>query len=775
MQVPVSPEVNMLVDAAAEISVRRSHYFVGVEHLFEAMAHHNNLLPPVFCDQHLKKLMTVCREIDRHGWQGAAVNDHGEVFYTPRLANLLREAARLAGRLGATEPKAGHVLLALLGDAHAAPCRTMDTLRVDRGELITALRRSLGADAKPASRRLTAVETTASTLHSDGEGQAESGSLEAITNDLTQAARDGKLEPAVGRDKELYELLQVLARKSKNNAILLGEAGVGKTKIIEALALAASKGKLNDVMPECRILELNLGALMAGTQYRGAFEQKIIALIDELKQNKNMILFIDEIHLIMGAGSTDGSSVDIANLLKPPLARGDIRCLGATTLAECRKFIEKDPAIERRFQMIRVEPLSEEATYDVLTRLRPSLEKHHGVHISRRAMAAAISLTQRYLPNRQLPDKAIDVLDLACARYRVKGAAIRNKMTAHGEEPIELKNRVSAHHIRTIVSQIAAIPLEQLTADERQRLGDLERRLNKRIIGQHEAVRQVVAAVKKSRAGLGDPNRPEAVMLFLGPTGVGKTQLAKELADSLFGSAEHLITFDMSEYLEAHSVSRLLGAPPGYVGSEEEGRLTGAVRNQPFSILLFDEIEKAHPKVFDIFLPILDEGRLKDLRGQTVSFRNCTIIMTSNIGANCLHRAGDDDRSALLDELRRHFRPEFINRIDDIVPFYSLMFEDVRAILKISVGQLSERLREKGLGIRMYQRAYEYLAEQGYNAEYGARELRRVFDQLVTKPISDMLLDGAVESGDVIEVLREESGLMFRKAKDTKRETAGTA
>ncbi len=770
MQVPVSPEVNALVDAATDISVRRGHYFVGVEHLFEALTDHNNLLPPTFVNLYLEKLMTVCREMDRHGWKGAAASEHGEVFYTPRLANLLREAARLAGRMGGGEPKAGHVLLAILGNAPAAPSRMMERLQIDRGEIIKALRSSLSAPGK--QKAPTAAQVTPDSV---AEGQSEeTAGLESITHDLTQSARDGKLEPAIGRDKELYEILQVLARKSKNNAILVGEAGVGKTKIIEGLALAAAHGKLNDVMPDCRILELDLGALMAGTQYRGAFEQKMVALLAELKQAKNTILFIDEIHLIMGAGSTDGSGVDIANLLKPALARGDIRCLGATTLAECRKFIEKDPAIERRFQMIRVEPLTEEATFDVLMRLRPSLEKHHGVHIRQRALSAAISLTQRYMPNRQLPDKAIDVLDLACARYRVKGAAIRNKMTSVGDEPIELKKRISTHHVRTIVSQMTAIPLEELTANDRQRIGDLERKLKERIIGQDEAVAQAVAAVKKSRAGLGDPNRPEAVMLFLGPTGVGKTQLAKELADLLFGSQDHLITFDMSEYLEAHSVSHLLGAPPGYVGSEEDGRLTGAVRNQPFSILLFDEIEKAHPKIFDIFLPILDEGRLKDSRGRTVSFRNCTIIMTSNIGANLLHRDKTDDRSALLEELRRHFRPEFINRIDEIVPFYPLMFEDVRGILALHLKQLNGRLREKGIEFRVYQGAYEHLGEQGYNAEYGARELRRVLDQLVTKPISEMLLDGRLEPGDLVEVLMEDGALAFHRTKPSATEAAGT-
>ncbi|HRK35052.1 MAG TPA: ATP-dependent Clp protease ATP-binding subunit, partial [Candidatus Hydrogenedentes bacterium] len=443
----------------------------------------------------------------------------------------------------------------------------------------------------------------------------------------------------------------------------------------------------------------------------------------------------------------------------------ELRCIGATTLQEYRKFIEKDPAIERRFQMLRIDELSPAATWEVLNQLRAGLAKHHGVRISRKAMHAAISLSQRYMPNRQLPDKAIDVLDQACARYRLKAVAAKNMPKAFDSDMgVPLAEKVTPHDVRKVVSRMTGIPIEEITQEERVRLTDLDRRLSKRIIGQDEAIGKAVAVVKKARAGLADPNRPEAVMLFLGPTGVGKTQLAKSLADMLFGSSKHLVTFDMSEYIEEHSVSRLLGAPPGYVGSEEEGRLTQAVRNAPFSILLFDEIEKAHRRIFDIFLPILDEGRLKDSRGRDVNFRNCIIIFTSNVGAELLHREAvltEDD--VLMDKLRQSFRPEFINRIDEIVPFYPLLFEDVRTMLRLNLGEMNQRLNEQGMRLRVFQGAYEYLAQRGYNVEYGARELRRTVERLVMNPISAKLIAGQFVKGDTIEVLVEGDELMFRK------------
>lgn len=756
--------------------------YVGVEHVYEAILIKSDLLPPAFLKNYADQLRATSHEMTRESWKGHMPIAGPEVFYTPRCAAATNQAAKLGQRLSSGYAGAGHLLLALLADAHAAPSRAMDRLGLPRGEMIKLLRQELmrGSRAKPSFLEPRKVEAKVATPRQAadardlpdltmGEGPDLRATsvrmLDALTRDLTEMAALGSLEPAIGRDKDIVSIAEILSRKTKNNVILVGEAGVGKTHIIEGLALAAFKGRNSGVLAGYRFLELNMAALMAGTQYRGAFEEKLLGLLEELRREPKTVLFIDEIHLIMGSGTVEGSGLDLANLLKPALARGELRCIGATTLQEYRKFIEKDPAIERRFQMLRIEELSAAATWEVLNHLRPGLQQHHGVQIGGKAMHAAISLSQRYMPNRQLPDKAIDVLDQACARYRLKSVAAKNMPKAFDSDPgTPMAEKVTPHDVRKVISRMTGIPIEEITHEERVRLTDLERKLRKRIIGQDAAVSKAVAAVKKARAGLADPHRPEAVMLFLGPTGVGKTQLAKSLADMLYGSPKHLVTFDMSEYVEEHSVSRLLGAPPGYVGSDEEGRLSQAVRNAPFSILLFDEIEKAHRRIFDIFLPILDEGRLKDSRGRDLSFRNCIIIFTSNVGSEHLHRdthLADDD--TLMDGLRKHFRPEFINRIDEIVPFYPLLFEDIRLMLKLNLGEMNERLKERGMRLRVFQGAYEYLARQGYNADYGARELRRTVERLVMNPISAMVLEGRFTKGDTVEVLVENEELAFRK------------
>ena len=786
MQVPVSPEINELLDDATQLSVRRGQFFVGVDHLFEAILVKVDLLPRSFRKQYHDTLRVTGQEMSRESWRGRMPTYGTEVFYTPRCAGVTSEAARLAQRINKSSPSTGHLLLAILADAHAMPSRAMDRLGLNRGDVINALRLELSKGAPtrlPSTKREDAPiaqperERTRSgpqVIESPQYDTERSGSRqpENLTRDLTDSARRGELEAAIGRNQDILTILEILSRKTKNNVILVGEAGVGKTRIVEGLAWAAANKKAGGLLRGYRLLELNMAALMAGTQYRGTFEEKLMGLLEQLRGAKDTILFIDEIHLIMGAGTTEGGSIDMANLLKPALARGEIRCIGATTMQEYRKFVERDPALERRFQMLRIEELSLSATWEVLTHLKPVLEEHHGVHISRKALHAAISLTQRYMPNRQLPDKAIDAIDQACARYRLKTFSTQG----HGfslDSDTPPSDRVTPHDVRKVVSRMTGIPIEDITAEERIRLGDLERRIKKRIIGQDDAVARAVAAVKRARAGLGDPNRPESVMLFLGPTGVGKTQLAKILANYLFGSKDHLVTFDMAEYIEEHSVSRLLGAPPGYKGSDEEGRLAQAIRNHPFSILLFDEIEKAHPRIFDVFLPILDEGRMRDSRGREVSFRNSIIIFTSNLGASFLHRTdrpAEDDR--LMEEMRRRFRPEFINRIDEIVPFYPLVFEDVRTMLRLCLKEVSGRLREKQIRLHIFQGAYEYLAQQGYNPDYGARELRRTVDRLVMNPISSMLLEGQFQAGDIIEVLQENGGLVFRRGETPKEQEA---
>jgi ATP-dependent Clp protease ATP-binding subunit ClpC len=786
VQVPVSPEINELLDDATQLSVRRGQFFVGVDHLFEAILVKVDLLPGAFRKQFHDALRVTSQEMSREMWRGRMPTYGTEVFYTPRCAGVTSEAARLAQRINKAGPTAGHLLLAILADAHAMPSRAMDRLGLNRGDAINALRSELGkgAPARQPSRTQHDIPAAAPEKERTRSGpqviespqhdneQSRSKAAENLTRDLTEIARDGELEPAIGRNQDILTILEILSRKTKNNVILVGEAGVGKTSIVEGLAWAIVNKKAGGVLRGYRILELSMAALMAGTQYRGAFEEKLMGLLEQLRGARDTILFIDEIHLIMGAGTTEGGSIDMANLLKPALARGEIRCIGATTMQEYRKFVERDSALERRFQMLRIEELSPAATWEVLSHLKPALEEHHGVHISRKALHAAISLTRRYMPNRQLPDKAIDAIDQACARYRLKTFSSQGQgFTLESDTPPG--DRVTPHDVRKVVSRMTGIPIEDITAEERIRLGDLERRIKKRIIGQDEAVSRTVAAVKRARAGLGDPNRPESVMLYLGPTGVGKTQLAKILANYLFGSKDHLVTFDMAEYIEEHSVSRLLGAPPGYKGSDEEGRLAQAIRNHPFSILLFDEIEKAHPRIFDIFLPILDEGRMRDSRGRDVSFRNNIIIFTSNLGSAFLHRADHPaENNQLMDDLRRRFRPEFINRIDEIVPFYPLVFEDVRTMLKLCLKEVNERLRDKQIRLHVYQGAYEYLAQQGYHPEYGARELRRTVDRLVMNPISVMLLEGQFQEGDIIDVLKEDDGLVFKRGETPKEQEA---
>lgn len=794
MQLNVSPEIGEALDRAATISANQGSYFVGVNHLLAALLDQADKLPEGVRTRSLGDLFSVQREVHRQPWSGTASTPNGETFYTPRCIQIISQASRLAARIGHGPPAAGHLLLALLKDDLSAPARALKSLGLDREALIKQLQAELGFISPQAHQKVTPLPEysevrlqnipgarapePAPAREAQGSPAAAPAPREEVvplpgqqpgplTRDLMEAARRGDLQDATGRDDEILEILQILTRKTKNNAILVGDAGVGKTQIVEGLALRLARDGRQTDLPPFRIVELNVASLMAGTQYRGAFEEKVLALIEQAKRSEHLVVFIDEVHLIFGAGATQGDSLDLANLLKPALARGEFRCIGATTLQEYRKFVQRDPAIERRFQMVRVEELSPEATYEVLKRVRPTLEKHHRVHIHRRTLRAAIDLSVRYLPQRSLPDKAIDVLDQACARHRLRSLMMRKKDQPDPENPDTSGERsVTPHSVRKVISQITAIPLEQLTAEERKYLNNLDQTIKRQLIGQDEAVNRAVAAVKKSRAGLGDPNRPDSIMLFLGPTGVGKTELAKQLARNLFGSSSHLIVFDMSQYSEEHSVARLIGAPPGYVGHDEEGLLTGAVQRSPFSILLFDEIEKAHPRIFDLFLPMFDEGRLRDSRGREVSFRNCIIILTSNIGADLLCEPGVAARHEdLVDALRQAFRPEFVNRIDQIVPFYPLLAEDLRSILRLEINAVRKRLEERRIGIRMYQRAYEYLAEQGYSREFGARELRRAVDRLMTTPISEKIIAGEFEEGDMIDVMMEDGQLVYRRGK----------
>ena len=772
MEVRVSEEIGTLIDEAAQVSIRQGTCYVGVEHLFEAIVSRINLLPESFANSHLKTFAQVSRTVQADAWKGAPPPIVGEVFYTPRFAFTTNEASSLAKHMRSDQTSSGHLLLAILKDRHSGPSRAIDKLDMDRqtiaGELERALLSTSGMKNQTSIVRApkSAGGPAPVSVSADRDNGDSGVTLESFTRDLTQDAIDGELTEPIGREKEVLEVVEIMSRKEKNNVILVGEPGVGKTKIIEGLAVGCEKGSLRQLLGKKRFLELNIAALMSGTQYRGAFETKMLALVQELEASRDTILCIDEIHLIMGSGSTDGDSMDMANILKPALSRGRLRVIGATTLEEYRRFIGKDPAIERRFQLVRCEALGHNATHKILKAMAPALEKHHRVKIGKGVATASIKLSERYMPNRHLPDKAIDVFDQACARYRLKRMLAQSHPDALDDTTVPRPDgKVSVHDVRKVISQVTSIPIDDMSDGQKSNLADLEQNLNRIIIGQDQAVARAVSAVKKSGIGMADPNRPDAVMLFLGPTGVGKTQLCKELAKSFFGSSDSLITFDMSEFIESHSVSKLIGAPPGYVGAEEEGRLTSAVKDKPHSMLLFDEVEKAHSQIFDIFLPILDEGRLKDSKGRDVSFKNTIIVFTSNIGATVLDRDSTAGSDGLMDELRKHFRPEFINRIDDIVPFYPLLFEDVRTILRQMVDRIRHRLKDKDIGIRMFQRAYEFLAKEGYKPEFGARELRRCVERNIADPIADAIIDGKFGKGDMIDVKEEDGKLVFTKGK----------
>ena len=640
--------------------------------------------------------------------------------------------------------------------------------------------------------------------------------LAQLTVDLTQKAKEGKLDPVIGRQKEIERVIQILARRTKNNPALIGEPGVGKTAIVEGLAQRIVAGGVPGPILGKRLVQLDIGSLVAGTMYRGQFEERLKKVLSALKDS-NTIVFIDEVHMLVGAGAA-GSSIDAANILKPALARGELQCIGATTLDEYRKYIESDPALERRFQPVMVEEPSPEETLEILRGIKYAYERHHKLEISDEALEAAVRLSARYVSDRYLPDKAIDLMDEAASRVRMYKSPSsrrmreifeelqdlrirRNRLTAEDdyaassalaeqeklleEEMERLREaekegeplRVEPEDIAEIVAMWTGIPVSQLAQEESRRLLGMEEALSKRVVGQEEAIAAIAQAVRRARAGLKDPHRPIGSFVFLGPTGVGKTELAKALAEFLFGSEEALIQLDMSEFMERHTVSRLVGAPPGYVGYEEAGQLTEAIRRRPYAIVVFDEIEKAHPDAFNMLLQIMEEGTLTDARGRKVDFRNTLLILTSNVGADEVRRQSalgfaarlddeDRDRSyetmsrSLKSHLRRLFRPEFLNRLDAIVVFRPLDREALRRIVELEVEKVRTRLRESGFDLRLTEAALNWLAEHGYSEEYGARPLRRLIQQEVEAPLSDAILAGDYHPGDLIVMDADEEGLI---------------
>jgi ATP-dependent Clp protease ATP-binding subunit ClpC len=603
--------------------------------------------------------------------------------------------------------------------------------------------------------------------------QPRAGVLSRFGTDLTQMAEDGKIEPLIGRKKELLQLVRILARKSKNNPILIGEPGVGKTAIVRALAQQACRLDAPAAVEGKRIIELNMGALVGGTKYRGEFEERLTAVIEEVRQRPEVILFIDEIHTVVGAGGASGA-MDAANLLKPALSNDDFRCIGATTMYEFRKFFESDAALSRRFLPVVVEEPSAEETLHILEQLRARYEKHHGVHITASAIAAAVEYSCRYIQERHLPDKALDLLDQGCVRVKIGSAVFRS-----GTNIAEASASVTAETIAEVISEQTGIPVARLTAAGRQRLQGMADTLSERVIGQREAIEKVTRVITMSHADLRDQNRPVGVFLFLGPTGVGKTELCRVLAEFLFGSPSEMIRIDMSEFMEKHSVSRLIGAPPGYLGHDEEGQLTGRLRRKPYSVVLLDEIEKAHPDVLDLFLQLFDEGRLTDSHGKTVNGKNAIFVMTSNahvVAKGADHGIGfaspaksaetqhiaEDDRKAAREALGRHFRPEFINRIDEIVVFNPLDAAAIREIVTIRLDALAMSLKKREVLVHFSDEVVDLLARLGFDRANGARALARVIDRVVSGVLSQQLIGGSINPGDDLTAVVEGEEVRFQ-------------
>ena len=717
--------------------------------------------------------------------------------FTPRSKNIIEKSIAAARGMGQSYVGTEHILIALINDSSCYAMSIMEQLGVQAQTVARDISNTLSDAAPTYSQKASASK----------KSNAETPTLDQFGRDLTEIAKQGKIDPVIGRQKEIDRVIQILSRRTKNNPCLIGEPGVGKTAIAEGLALKIASGEVPELLRDKRIVALDLTGMVAGTKYRGDFEERIKTAIDEVTKAGNIILFIDEVHTLIGAGSAEGA-VDAANILKPALARGEMQVIGATTIEEYRKNIEKDSALERRFQPVTVGEPSKAEAIEILRGLRDKYEAHHKVKITDEAIEAAVNMSTRYIADRFLPDKAIDLIDEAASKVRLraytptdeireleerakrisaeKSAAIKSqnferaaslrdeekeisdKLTEAKQnwkkQNTETNGEVTAEEIAQIVSEWTHIPVVQLTQEESQRLLHMEEELHRRIVGQNEAVNAVAKAIRRGRVGLKDPNRPIGSFIFLGPTGVGKTELCKTLAETMFGDESAMIRLDMSEYMEKHTVSRLVGSPPGYVGYDEGGQLTEKVRRKPYSVVLFDEVEKAHPDVFNMLLQILDDGVLTDSQGRKVDFKNCIIIMTSNIGASLISRSGpstlgfageaqkngmthEQIKDAVMGELKKSFRPEFLNRVDDIIVFEQLKKEDIKEIASRMLGVLQKRVADMNIGLTFDDSAVEHIADAGFDPVYGARPLRRAIQSQIEDKLSEKMLDGEITAG----------------------------
>ena len=733
--------------------------------------------------------------------------------YSPRTEKVLERAVAEAQNSGCEKAGTEHLLLAMLRETDCVGTRLLYTMGVNIQKLYAAVLGAMGYDNESIQEEFQAAKAM------QNPGGSLTPALDQYSRDLTQMAAEGKLDPVVGREKEISRLIQILSRRTKNNPCLVGEPGVGKTAIAEGLAQRILAGSVPETIKDKRLVVLDLSGMVAGSKYRGEFEERIRKVVDEVRENQGILLFIDELHTIIGAGGAEGA-LDASNILKPSLSRGELQIIGATTLEEYRKYIEKDAALERRFQPVTVEEPSEEEAYEILKGLRPYYERHHKVEISDEALEAAVKMSVRYINDRFLPDKAIDLIDEAASKVQLSGYQASSEIEDLSREIQEIlqekeraiktgylslakecqekqkeaearleqlqvkeekKNqrksgKVDEKAVASIVSDWTKIPVQRLTEGETRRLAQLEKELHKRVIGQEEAVRAVSQAVKRGRVGLKDPNRPIGSFLFLGPTGVGKTELSKALAQAVFGSEQAMIRVDMSEYMEKHSVSKLIGSPPGYVGYDEGGQLSEKVRRNPYSVILFDEIEKAHPDVFNILLQVMDDGHITDAHGRKVDFKQTIIIMTSNAGAQAIvepkqlgfisqkdeKKDYEKMKSGVMEEVRRLFKPEFLNRIDEIMVFHTLNKEEIRKIVLLLLKSLEKRCEEQmDIHLNVTNSAVDYIAEAGFDAKYGARPLRRAIQSKIEDRLANELLEGKIRRGDIVQVQYRNKEIRF--------------
>ena len=733
--------------------------------------------------------------------------------YSPRTEKVLESAVAEAQNSGCEKAGTEHLLLAMLRETDCVGTRLLYTMGVNIQKLYAAVLGAMGYDNESIQEEFQAAKAM------QNPGGSPTPALDQYSRDLTQMAAEGKLDPVVGREKEISRLIQILSRRTKNNPCLVGEPGVGKTAIAEGLAQRILAGSVPETIKDKRLVVLDLSGMVAGSKYRGEFEERIRKVVDEVRENQGILLFIDELHTIIGAGGAEGA-LDASNILKPSLSRGELQIIGATTLEEYRKYIEKDAALERRFQPVTVEEPSEEEAYEILKGLRPYYERHHKVEISDEALEAAVKMSVRYINDRFLPDKAIDLIDEAASKVQLSGYQASSEIEDLSREIQEIlqekeraiktgylslakecqekqkeaearleqlqvkeekKNqrksgKVDEKAVASIVSDWTKIPVQRLTEGETRRLAQLEKELHKRVIGQEEAVHAVSQAVKRGRVGLKDPNRPIGSFLFLGPTGVGKTELSKALAQAVFGSEQAMIRVDMSEYMEKHSVSKLIGSPPGYVGYDEGGQLSEKVRRNPYSVILFDEIEKAHPDVFNILLQVLDDGHITDAHGRKVDFKQTIIIMTSNAGAQAIvepkqlgfisqkdeKKDYEKMKSGVMEEVRRLFKPEFLNRIDEIMVFHTLNKEEIRKIVLLLLKSLEKRCEEQmDIHLNVTNSAVDYIVEAGFDAKYGARPLRRAIQSKIEDRLANELLEGKIKRGDIVQVQYRNKEIRF--------------